>query len=139
MLFQTTGMGLTSEELQLLREETQVWYPDLCNLYRGTPTAGGDDYGGYDPDPTEPGDLVQAGIPCMVESGSGHEQILTLLGQEQNFQIFRVHMSPEVDPHVNDHLIITTMGDQHLRVQAVLAPESYEVDRIVIANELATH
>jgi hypothetical protein len=132
-------MDLTSEELTLLREESQVWYPDLCNLYRGTPTTGGDDYGGYDPSPSEPGDLVQADIPCMVESGASHEQILILAGEARNFQIFRVHMSPTIDPHVDDHLIITTMGDQHLRVQAVLAPESYEIDRIVIGNELATH
>lgn len=75
----------------------------------------------------------------MLESGAGHEQILNLLGAERNFQIFRVHMSPEVDVRVNDHLIVSTQGALHLRVQAVMSPESYEVDRIVIGNELLTH
>lgn len=132
-------MGLTSEELDLLREEAQVWYPELCDLYRGSAVSGGDPYGGYSPDPEEPGDLVMSAIPCMIESGAGHEQIFQLAGAERNYQIFRIHMSPEIDVRVNDHLIITTKDNQHLRVQAVMAPESYEIDRIVIGNELAPH
>lgn len=133
-------MDLTSEELSLLRQEAQVWYPDLCSLYRGTPTSGGDPYGGYDPEPTEPGDLVLAAIPCLVESGSGHEQILNLFGGGAvNYQIFIIHVPPTVDVRVDDHLIITSKDNQHLRVQAVLAPESYEIDRMVVGNELAPH
>ena len=133
-------MDLTSTELQLLRQEAQVWYPDLCDIYRGTvSTPGGDDYGGWEDNVEEPSDLVYTDLKCMVESGSGHEQILNLLAEARNYQIFRVHLSPDVDVRVGDHLIITSKGAQHLRVQAVLAPESYEIDRIVIANELATH
>lgn len=132
-------MDLTSEELGLLREEAQIWYPDLCDLYRGSGTAGGDDYGGYDPDPSEPGDLVATGVKCMVESGAGHVQILQLISAERNFQVFRVSLPADFDVRVGDHLIVTTKANQHLRVQAVLAPESYEVDRMVVANELAPH
>ncbi len=132
-------MDLTSQELDLLRQETQVWYPDLCNIYRGTPTSGGDEYGGYDPDPTEPGDLVASDIKCLCESGAGHEQIVNLIAEARNFQIFRVHLPAGTDVRVNDHLIISTQGALHLRVQAVMAPESYEIDRIVVGNELATH
>lgn len=126
--------SLTSEELGLLRQESQIWYPDLCDIYRLTPVD--DDYGGSQ-DLQE--DLYATNVKCMVEAGSAHEQIIALIGALAIRGEFVITLPAETDVVVTDHLVITTKGNLHLRVQALLSPESFEIDRYVVANRLGEH
>lgn len=123
--------SLTSEELSLLRKEAQIWYVDLCDVLRFT--AADDAYGGRGDSTPDP---VATGVKCSVESGAGHEQTVALIGALQTEAEYIITLPAELDIRVDDQLVITTKGNLTLRVQAVLAPESNEIDRMVIANKL---
>ena len=127
-------MSLTIPELALLRQEAEVWQSDLCDIYRVTVTE--DNYGGRG----ESAEVkIASGVSCMVDPGAAHAQTLTMLGLQRPDTLFIVYLPADQDVEVSDHLIITTRGGQHLRVQAVMAPQTDEVERMVIASSLADH
>ena len=127
-------MSLTTEELSLLQDEAQVWMPELCDVYRFT--AADDEYGGHG-DETE--SLVLTNIPCTVETGAGHEQTIQMFSAERAATAFIVYVPAGTDIKVGDHLIVTTKGNEHMRVTAVMAPETHEVERMLIATSLGEH
>lgn len=124
---------LTPTELAGLRAATESWFPDVCDIYRVAAQAG-DDYGGYGS--TNADTVIAAGVPCSVESGAEHVQIRALLAKIENVQAFAVTFPANTDVKVGDHLVLTSRANDRLRVEGVLAPESWEIERRVIASEL---
>lgn len=127
-------MSLTTEELSLLRNEAEDWRPDLCDIYRTTLT--NDPYGGHG---TSAESQVATGVSCTVETGAGHEQTIQLLGFERPSTLFLIFLPADQDIRVGDHIIVTTKGNQHMEVSAVMAPETHEIERMVVATSLAEH
>lgn len=127
-------MSLTTEELGLLQDEAETWMPDRCDVYRTTPVD--DPYGGYG-DETET--MVLDSVPCTVETGAGHEQTIQMFSAERAATAFIVYVPSGTDVHVGDHLIVWTKGNEHMRVTAVMAPETHEVERMLIATSLGEH
>lgn len=126
-------MSLTPPELELLQQEAEVWQSDLCDIYRMTSTDDG--FGGIG----EEEDVIATGVTCMVDPGSAHVQTITMIGFQRPDTLFIVYLPAEQDIIVSDHIVVTTMENLHLRVQAVMAPETDEIERMVIANNLAEH
>lgn len=124
---------LTPTELAQLRADTISWFDATCDIFRVT---GGDDvYGGrggaHAADPTH------TGVRCTVESGAGQEQERLTLGGITEIQVFTVSLPAQTDVLVGDHLKVHKDGeDLHLHVRAVQGPESYELERKVIATEV---
>jgi len=126
-------MSLTAEELGLLQEEAVVWMPDRCDIYRTTTVD--DPYGGSGG--TEA--MVHDSISCTVETGAGHEQTIQMFSAERAATSFIVYVPSGTDVRVGDHLIIWSKGNEHMRVTAVMAPETHEVERMLIATSLGEH
>jgi hypothetical protein len=129
------GETLTDVEVASLRETTERWFTDKCDIYRIA--VGDDPYGGED----ETESLVSGatGVECMLESGAAHEQTRAVYGKIVGVQLFTVTLPALTDVRVGDHLLITTQGNLHLRVQAVMDPESWELERRVIGSEEGEH
>ena len=127
-------MSLTTEELFLLQKEATVWQPEVCDIYRLTTTE--DDFGGSG---AEIETVIATNIPCTVETGAGHEQTIQMFGLERPGTAFIVYVPSGTDVEVDDHLIVKTKGNEHMRVTAVMAPETHEVERMLIANSLGEH
>lgn len=126
-------MSLTTEELFLLQKEAVVWQPEVCDVYRITFTD--DDFGGSEETET----VIATNIPCSVETGAAHDQTIQMLGLERPSTAFIVYLPAGTDVKVDDHLIVTTKGNVHMRITAVMAPETHEVERMVIADSLGVH
>src|SRR5687768_1673052 len=124
---------LSAEELTGLRTETKKWYEDTMSIYAATETD--DVYGGSGISEA----LLSSEIPCLVESGAAHEQVRVMMAHLQNVQLFMVTCPAETQVSVGNHLVITSRGNLHLRVQAVMAPESLEIERQVVASEEGEH
>lgn len=124
---------ITTEEMGLLREEANLWMPDWCDIYRVT--TGDDDYGGS----TEEETVLTEMLPCSIESGAAQEQVTLLVGQQVGTQIFTVTLPADTDIRVTDHLVIRSQNDLHLRIQAVMDPESWDVEVRVIGSEEGEH
>jgi len=127
-------MSITEYELSLLRDEAEVWYDDVCDIYRITSTD--DPYGGEGVVSETP---IATGVGCALESGAAHEQERALIAKIQGVQLFTVALPAETDIEVGDHIIVTSKSNLHLRVQAVLAPESIEIERHVIGSTQGEH
>ena len=127
-------MSLTADELGLLQDEAVVWMPDRCDTFRYT--SSDDAFGGRGDETEEP---VLTDVPCSVETGAGHEQILASLGIERQTSVYLVALPADTDVRVRDHIVVTTKGNLHLMVQAVMAPETEEIERRVVANSAAEH
>ena len=123
--------GLETEELLLLRTEAEGWFPDVLNISRVTTVD--DPFSGSSDDVET---LWASGIPCSIESGAALEQTAVIAGKVQGVQIFAVTVPTATDIRVTDKLTITSRNNKELRVQAVMAPESWEIERRVIATEL---
>lgn len=121
-------MPLTTDEITLLRQEVNSWLTDVCDLYRETLTD--DSYGGQETVEA----LVQGGIACKVQSGVVHEQTVPEIAALRNVHIFTVTLPATTDVRLQDNLVITSMDNLKVRVQAVLAPETNELGRRVIAT-----
>jgi hypothetical protein len=121
-------MPLSTAEITLLRQETESWMTDVCDLYRETHTDDG--FGGV----TDSEVLVQSGIRCMVQSGVAHEQDLPNIGALRNVHTFTITLPAETDVQVQDNLVVTSLNGLKVRVQAVLRPETNELMRPVIAT-----
>lgn len=124
---------VTIAEMADLREATESWFMDTCDIYRGA-VPQPDAYGGYGS--TDPEAVVAAGVKCTVESGAEHVQERALLAKIENVQAFTVTLPANTDVRVDDHLVLTSRNNDRLRVEAVMAPESWEIERRTIATEL---
>lgn len=140
---------INPEELAELRREDEKWFTDFCDIYKvggasessesdSDDAYGGtdDDYGGID-DRTET--LFQSHVSCMIESSTAHEQTRVVMGVLRETQLFTVTLPALTEINVGDHVIVTTQSNLHLRVQAVLNPESWEIERRVIGSEEGQH
>lgn len=128
-------MTLTPAELESMRDENLSFFTDLCTIYR-KPGPTDDAFGGISDDVEA---VFAADVPCMLESGAAQEQTRALIGKIAGVQLFTVTLPALQDVRVHDHIIVTTQADMHLRVQAVMAPESFELERRVIGSELGEH
>lgn len=126
-------MGLAPGEAAELGAALEEWFDDRCDIYRLTDSD--DPYGGSD----SAEDVVSEGIACFLEPGAAHSQVQPLLAKLQGVQLFLVSLPRNTDVQVNDHLIVTTRNDLHMRVQAVLAPETLEFERQVVASTEGEH
>lgn len=124
---------ITIAEMADLRAAAQAWMMDTCDIYRNA-AAADDAYGGRSPGGADT--RIAQGVPCYIESGAEHVQERALLAKIENVQAFTVALPANTDVQVRDHLVLLTRGNDRLRVEAVLAPESWEVERHVIASEI---
>lgn len=127
-------MQVTPRELDLLREEVQRWYSDTCDIYR--PVLVDDAYGGTGETSES---AIRTGVECFLESTPGREQIIPLLASLRGEHIYIVYLPATEDVRVGDHLMVTSRGNLHLRVQAVMNPESLDIEYIVAASTLGEH
>lgn len=123
---------LSAEELSDLRGATESWFTDTCDIH-GHTAGVQDGYGGYS---TDPETVKQVGVACTIESGAEHVQTRALLAKIENVQAFAVTFPANTDVAVDDILIITSRANLRLRVEGVMAPESWEIERRVIASQL---
>lgn len=124
---------INAEELASLRNEVAGWMPELCDIYTITEE---DDAGGGS---IQEEALRESAIMCDISSGAAHEQVELIAGKLLNKQIFTVKFPALTDVRLGDHLIISTQGNMHLLVQAVLSPESYELEVSVIGTREGKH
>jgi len=117
------------EELTSVRSELTGWMPDVCTISRVN--RADDEWGGQEDTDTP---FLQ-GIRCSIESGAGQEQLEVILDRVRGVQIYTVTFPALTDVRVNDKLIITSQNNLELRVQAVMDPESWELERRAIASE----
>lgn len=123
-------IGLTSEELDLLREETVGWFPDTCDIYRVTVVD--DPYGGR----VETEALSSSGNLCMVDPSPVHaEERASLVGLVAGVMLYTLTFEALIDCRVNDRLVITSQNNLELRAQVVQAPESWDIETTVVASE----
>lgn len=127
--------GLTAAEVLSMQEENILFFTDLCDIYTASPAAD-DAYGGTT---VVSEAATQTGVQCMIESGAAQEQTRAMLAKISGVQIFTITLPAGTEIEVGDHIMVTTQSNMHLRVQAVMAPESYELERKVIANVLGEH
>jgi hypothetical protein len=124
-----TGQTLTEQELFDLRDEATDWMPDRGIIYRLTKTD--DEYGGQ----TETEAEIKADVPLTIESGASHEQLEVLGDAVRGSQIFTLTFPAGTDVQVTDHVAVLDHGGLDLTVQAVMDPESWEIERRAIAIE----
>lgn len=122
---------ITQAELADLRSATESWFTDILDIYRGAVSS--DPYGGEGEGAEG---LVAQAVPCAIESSAEHVQERALLAIIGDVQAFTVTVPAETDIQVDDRVVLTSRGNDSLRVQAVMAPESWEIERRVIATEL---
>lgn len=125
---------LPEGELQSLRSEVEAWFTDTCDIY--TVTSAEDEFGGEGVATETP---KASGVRCMIESGAAHEQTRAMIGKIAGVQLFLVSLPQATDIELDDHLVVTTQNNLHMRVQAVMSPESYEMEKRVIASTLGEH
>jgi len=127
-------MPVTPSELDLLREDVQTWYTDTCDQSRLTKVQ--DAYGGEDVSvETE----IRADVPCFVETTPGRAQLEPLLAAIREEHIYILYLPPTIDVLVGDHFIITSRDNLHLRVEAVMSPETLDIELVVAASSLGEH
>lgn len=123
----------TTVEVADLRSAVESWFEDRCDIFR--PSAASDDpYGGRGNAAADT--LLASSVHCTIESGAEHVQTRALLAIVANVQAFAVTFPANTDVSVGDHLVLVSKANQRLRVEAVMAPESLELERRVVAIEL---
>jgi len=127
-------MPLTDWEMQGLRKGTQEWYTDKIDQFRTVIT--NDAYGGQEDTVSV---VVATDIPCMVEPGAAHAQLMPLIGHTRPDELFLIYVPPDREIVVDDEVTITTRGNIRLRISAVYAPETIDIEKIVIGNQLGAH
>lgn len=124
---------LTSDELLSLRNSLSSWYPDSATIYRKSAESQ-DDYGGYGT--TAPRVLLSQNIPCEIDSSPKNDQERILAGSlVSDTQMYFVTIPANREVIVDDQIILTSRNGLALRVLAVLAPESWELERRLITTK----
>lgn len=123
----------TVTELNDLRGALTSWRPDTASVYR-KPSSSADAYGGYGT--TSAYSLVSSGNQVNVDSSPSNEQERALEGIIGETQVFYVTFANGADVEVDDKVVLTSMDNIELRVRAVVAPESWELERRVAATRL---
>lgn len=127
-------MPVSDNELTLLRDDLEEWFTDTCDIFR---VVGTDDvYGGHTR--THGPTALYSGVPCMVESGAAQDQERLFAGAIAEVQVFTVNLPADTDVFVGDHLVVhahDSTDDIHVKVHAVLSPETIEIERRVVAVE----
>lgn len=124
---------LTNTELADLRGALTSWRPDTASVYR-KPASSSDAYGGYGT--TSAYVLQSSGNAVSIESSPSNEQERALQGIIGQVQVFYITFGYGADVRVDDKVTITSQGNIELRVRAVIAPESWELERRVAATRL---
>jgi head-tail adaptor len=109
-------------ELTSMRDEVTGWLPDLADISRITATD--DAFGGQ----VEDGVTIATAVPCSLESGASQEQIQTIADKLTGLHLFTVTFPALTDVQADDQIIVTSQGNLELRVQAVMDPESWELE-----------
>lgn len=120
---------ITPEELASLQGEAEVWMPDRAIIYRLTNAD--DEYGGESSVEAQ----IKADVPLTIESGAAQEQLAVLGDAVRGVQIYTLTFPAGTDVEVSDHVAILNHGSLDLTVQAVMDPESWEIERRAIAIE----
>jgi hypothetical protein len=123
----------TVTELNDLRTALASWRPDTADIYR-KPASSADAYGGYGN--TSAYSVLSSGNAVNVDSSPANEQERALEGIIGEVQVFYITFANGVDVAVDDKIILTSMDNIELRVRAVIAPESWELERRVAATRL---
>jgi hypothetical protein len=95
-----------------------------------------DPYGGTEDDVSV---VVAEDVPCMLEPGAAHAQLLPLIGHVRPDELFLIYIPPEQEVLVDDEVTITSRDNIRLRISAVLAPETLDVEKVVVGNQLGAH
>lgn len=135
-LSRTCRLTLTElfpSEMDDLRSEVAKWYPDTVSIY--TVARADDAYGGSAFTST----LLVADVPCMVESGAAHEQTRAMIGKLVGTQLFTITFAPGIAVQVGDYIEITSRDNEQARVQAVMEPESWDIEFSIIVNTEGEH
>lgn len=120
---------LTEQELADLRDDATVWMPERSIIYRLTRVD--DAYGGEAETEAE----FSSDVPLAIESGAAQEQLEILGDAVIGSQIFTLTFPAGTDVRVTDHVAVLNHGGLDLTVQAVMDPESWEIERRAIAIE----
>ncbi len=124
-------MPVTEQEMLSLRTEVQTWYEDSVTIIRRTIAE--DAFGGEDETAET---MIATGVKCFVESSPGREQLTPFLANLAEEHLFIIYLPAEQDVKLGDFLVLTSQGSIELRVQAVLAPESLDIELMVAASTL---
>lgn len=124
---------LTQVELTDLRTAISDWGPDRVTIYRKG-SRSGDNYGGYGN--TGSYSTIQSNVKCTLESSPKDNQERTIYSLIGDTHAFFVSMPALTDVQIDDKLVVTTQSNLALRVTAVISPESYELERRVLATTL---
>ena len=124
-------VDLTVREIQTLRKETEDWMPDLCSILREV--ADSDDVYGGRGSTTET--TVATGVVCLVEPGAGHSQDEAYFAKIEGIQQWAVSVPAGTNVKVGDHLVISSRANLRVRVQAMQAPASYDLEIRLITTE----
>jgi hypothetical protein len=116
-------------ELESMRAATREFYPDHLTIKR--PGGSVDDEWGGQTEPTET--VLVEDVDCIIEPGAKQEQEQVVAAKIEERELFVVAMPVTIDVQVDDVLYISSQNDMKLTVRAVFSPESYEIERRVIA------
>ncbi len=124
---------LTAVELADLRGAINSWNPDRATISRkGADT--NDDYGGYGN--TGAYSTVASNIAVTLDSSPKNDQERTIYSLVGDTHAYFIMFPALTDVRIDDKVVITTQSNLTLRVTAVIAPESYELERRVLATTL---
>lgn len=124
---------LTAVELADLRQAVTDWNPDRVTISRkGSDST--DDYGGYGN--TGGYSTVASNVAVTLESSPKNDQERTIYSLIGDTHAFFVTFPALQDVQIDDKIVVTSQSNLTLRVTAVISPESYELERRVLATTL---
>jgi hypothetical protein len=126
---------LTQVELADLRGAIDSWNPDLATISRKGASAG-DDYGGYGN--TGAYATIQSNVPITLESSPKNDQERTIYSLIGDTHAYFITFPALTDVRIDDKVVVTSQANLTLRVVSVIAPESWELERRVLATSLET-
>ena len=124
---------LTATELSDLRQAMTDWNPDRVTVSRKGADSS-DDYGGYGN--TGAYSTVASNVAVTLESSPKNDQERTIYSLVGDTHAYFVTFPALQDIRIDDKLVVTTQSNLTLRVTAAISPESYELERKVLATML---
>lgn len=121
---------VNASELQSMETDLQNWYNHTCNITRYTKTA--DQYGGQSNTPT----VIASGVKCDVRAGVQTLRTTEEIGSQVESRLtYTISLPPATDIRIHDHITITSSTpNRDLVVAAVMQPESYDIELLVVAT-----